>query len=107
MTRFVEGYTKKLKALGLENSVALLKIYVDDLNQAGYCLPYGSSYHNGRLYMPGLGWRGRSPPGFKMDQDTKLRIEQEANLKAQTGSTQEQREKDSAAVYRQVLPRSV
>ena len=37
----------------------LLKIYVDDSNQAGKCIPYGTKYHKGRLYIPKVGWKGR------------------------------------------------
>ena len=39
MWLFVKGYRKRLCQLSLNDQVLLMKIYVDDLNQVGYCLP--------------------------------------------------------------------
>ena len=63
MWLFTRGYRKKLCQLSLNDQILLMKIYVDDLNQVGYCLPIGSRYTNGKLYIPGQGWRGRAARG--------------------------------------------
>ena len=63
MYRFLNKYKEKLVKLSLSQQIVLLKIYVDDLNQAGLCLPLGSRYTRGKLYIPGQGWRGRASPG--------------------------------------------
>ena len=63
MYLFVKIYKSKLEKLSLSNQIVLMKLYVDDLNQAGYCLPFGSRYVNGKIYIPSLGWKGRSEPG--------------------------------------------
>ena len=57
MFRLMVGYKKRLQRLDL---VALLmKLFVEVLNQAGECLPYGSKYKDGVLYIP-EGWKGCS-----------------------------------------------
>ena len=58
MYTFATRYKAKLLNLGLYEYVVLFKIYVDDHNQAGWCLPYGTLYTAGKLYIPGKGWRG-------------------------------------------------
>ena len=63
MFSFLGGYKQKLQKLDLEASIKLLKVYVDDLNQVERCLPVGSRYEAGKLYIPREGWKGRSPPG--------------------------------------------
>ena len=55
MFTFIEGYKTKLIQLSLYDSIRMLKVYVDDLNQVGKCLPYGTQYHNGKLFLPGEG----------------------------------------------------
>ena len=93
------------------DSIKLLKVYVDDLNQVARCLPVGSRYIAGKLYVPGEGWKGRSPPGQAMSATRKKEIEQEADGQSREGSTRENQERNSAEVYRQianeVLPRSI
>ena len=54
---FQQGYKHQLHKLDLESSTVLLK---DDLDQAGYCLPLGTYYKSGKMYVPGSGWRGKS-----------------------------------------------
>ena len=65
MFMFVDGYKCKLMQLAIYESIRLMKVYVDDLNQVGVCLPYGTKYCKGRLYIPGEGggWRGRAIKG--------------------------------------------
>ena len=88
-----------------------MKIYVDDLNQAGFCLPLGSVYHHGKLFIPGKGWCGRSHKGKALSQEQKTQIELEGQAKNLEMSSQTERERWSAAIYREVaiecLPRSV
>ena len=58
MYGFLSGYKERLVKLSLSEQTVLLKLYVDDLNQAGLCLPLGTRYIKGKLYIPGQGWRG-------------------------------------------------
>ena len=58
MFTFSTKYKAKLENLQLLKKVVLLKIYVDDQNQSGWTLPYGAKYYKGKLFIPGLGWRG-------------------------------------------------
>ena len=51
--RFVNKYKDKLLRLSLSQHIVLLMIYVDNLNQAGLCLPLGTRYAKGKLYIPG------------------------------------------------------
>ena len=67
----------------------LMKLYVDDLNQAGFCLPLGTRYVRGKLYMPGLGWRGRAKPGEALTREEAKQIENEADNENSNGGTQE------------------
>ena len=53
MFKLMGGFKKRLKRLNLV--AILLKLYVDDLNQVGECLPLGSQYKEGTLYVPGQG----------------------------------------------------
>ena len=78
MFMFVDGYRLKLMQLAIYESIRLMKVYVDDLNQVGVCLPYGTKYCKGRLYIPGEGggWRGRAIKGSKMETDQKETIKQ-------------------------------
>ena len=111
MKKFTKIYKNKLNKLGLLDHTILLKVYVDDLNQAGYCLPTGTTYTNGALYLPGQGWRGKAPPGKALGHDQRQAIAMEAERLSTRETTQEDRERASAAIYRQVanevLPRSV
>ena len=52
---FTLGYKKALANLGILQHTILLKIYVDDLNQVGLRLPYGSIFRKEKLYIPGEG----------------------------------------------------
>ena len=52
MYLFSSGYRKELANLGLKDKTYLLKLYVDDLNQAGLCLPLGTWYSSGKIYIP-------------------------------------------------------
>ena len=59
-----------------------MKIYVDDLNQVGYCLPLGSRYENGKLYIPGKGWQGRARKGQAITAERMRQIETEAECES-------------------------
>ena len=111
MYSFVVRYRKKLAKLSLLDQTMLLKIYVDDLNQAGYCLPTGSKYLEGKLYIPNKGWFGRSLPGRKLTEEQKTSLETEADIVNRQIHTQDDRERQSAQIYRQIAnecrPRSV
>ena len=50
-------------SLKIEKSVKFIKICIDNQNQGGKCIPYGSYFIIGRLYWPGIGWTGRSRQG--------------------------------------------
>ena len=88
-----------------------MKIYVDDLNQVGLRLPYGSIFRKGKLYIPGEGWKGRATKGQAMSKEEKEALETEANLLALEDRTIAQEEAASARIYREVansiLPSSV
>ena len=58
MYTFSKRYKDKLTSLNLIDRVVLLKVYVDDQNQAGWTFPYGTMYLKGKIHIPGLGWRG-------------------------------------------------
>ena len=96
MCSFIGGYRQKLQKLGLNDSIKLLKVYVDDLNQVARCLPVGPRYMAGKLYVPGEGWKGRSPPGQAISATRRTEIEQEADGQSREGSTRENQEKKSA-----------
>ena len=68
---FMRIFKKKMNNLALLEEVSLLKVYVDDIDIAAPKLPYGSQYAGGKLYIPGEGWRGRSPKGQKLSIDEK------------------------------------
>ena len=78
MYRFIHRYKQRLANLHLLDKTVLLKVYVDDCNQAGARLPYGTQYAGGKLYLPGEGWRGRSPPGQKLSAEQKEQVETDA-----------------------------
>ena len=111
MYKFINGYKQKLIKLSLQEHIVLLKIYVDDLNQARLCLPFGTRYIRGKIYIPGQGWKGRAKAGDALSPEEKRSIELEANARHALGGTQAQREKESAIVYRlianDILPRSI
>ena len=79
-----------------------MKLYVDDLNQAGHCLKFGTKYRNGRLYIPGEGWRGRSHKGHRMDKEVKIEIEREAEQESTSQHSQTERERQSANIYKMI-----
>ena len=66
---------------------------MDDLNQVARCLPVGSRYEAGKLYIPGEGWKGRSPPGQALPAARKREIELEADGMSREGSTRENQER--------------
>ena len=100
MRMFTLGYKDKLQKLGLLEGIDVLKLYVDDLNQVGYCLPIGTWYQEGKMYIPGRGWTGRSQNGCGLTQEELRMIQQEADKEANTFQSQEERERRSAALYR-------
>ena len=109
---FATKYRKKLINLSLYQSTVLLKIYVDDCNQAGKCIPYGTKYHKGRLYIPKVGLKGRRNLGTEpCDENTPGLIQTEADRILETEYTERQRQEWSASVYRQIandiLPSSI
>ena len=60
MLKFVREYKNRLIRLSLYENIVLLKIYVDDLNQAGFCLLLGTRCVRSKFYIPDLGWGGRA-----------------------------------------------
>ena len=46
MFKFVREYINRLVKLSLYENIVLLKNYVDDLNQGGFCLPFGTSFES-------------------------------------------------------------
>ena len=68
-----------LSRLDILGETILLKVYVDDLNQAGLRLPYGTTFIRGRLYIPGRGWSGKAPRGQAITLDEKREIEEAAD----------------------------
>ena len=60
---FIGTIKKKMSDLSLLDQISLLKVYVDDIDIAALKLPYGTQHTGGKLYIPGQGWRGRSPKG--------------------------------------------
>ena len=111
MYGFIQQYKTLLVKLSLSDQTVLLKLYVDELNQAGLCLPLGTRYVADKLYIPGVGWRGRSRPGNGLEQNEIKQIERECNELYNTGGNQVDRERHSASIYRQIAngvrPRSV
>ena len=109
MFKLMGGFKKRLKRLNLV--AILLKLYVDDLNQAGECLPFGSQYKEGTLYVPGQGWRGRSYKGTRMTKEEKEQMVRTAEEMAASNYSQGDRERYSASIYRQLAndlcPKSV
>ena len=78
MYEFQLGYRSKLARLSLEAQILFVKIYVDDLNQGYQSLPYGSEYHNGKSYQPGIGWSGRAHNGKALTKEQMKEIETRA-----------------------------
>ena len=71
----------------------------------------GTRYIAGKLFIPGSGWKGKSPPGQKLTTEEKREIETEAKRQYTEGSTREDQEMKSAEIYRlianEVLPKSI
>ena len=99
---FSKKYKDKLTSLRLIDRVMLLKVYVDDQNQAGWTFPYGTMYLKGKIHIPGLGWRGRANKGDFILEQEKAQVEIESSNLARTLVTIEEREAWSAAVYRRI-----
>ena len=110
MRLFTTGYVRRLGRLGLKEKMEVMKLYVDDFNQIGYCLPVGAWYCNGKMFLPGLGWRGKFYSGCTLDKDRLAEVEARA-MEQSTNMDQEARERNSAAIYRcivnEVRPRSI
>ena len=108
---FITHYKRSLSRLGISKETVLLKVYVDDLNQAGLRLPYGTQYIRGRLYIPGRGWSGRAPDGQAITKEEKKEIEETAERLAMEARTPDQEEAASARVFREIantiLPDSI
>ena len=68
----------------------------------GQCLPYGTWYEHGKLYIPGKGWYRRSYNGHGMSQKKIKEIEKESNRKASIGSTKDIIERESASIYQTI-----
>ena len=101
MRLFSSGYVRRLDRLGLKDGMEVLKLYVDDFNQIGTCLPPGTWYNQGRMFMPGIGWRGRSYPGHRLSKESIKDIETRA-LEEAVNMDQETRERRSAAIFREI-----
>ena len=52
MFTFVFRYKERLMKLDIYCDLILLKVYVDDLNQVGKCLPVRTRYIAGKLFIP-------------------------------------------------------
>ena len=89
---FITHYKRSLSRLGISKETVLLKVYVDDLNQAGLRLPYGTQYIRGRLYIPGRGWSGRAPDGQAITKEEKKEIEETAQRLAMEARPPDQEE---------------
>ena len=111
MFLFSSGYKRQLTSLGLLKQTYLLKLYVDDLNQAGYCLPLGTWFKDGKIYLPGIGWRGRCRNGTRLSKEQMEEIARTAEEENARTHTVEDRERHSASIYREIAntirPRSV
>ena len=111
MFEFVLLYKQKLLRLTLYSDVLFIKVYVDDLNQCGDLLPYGTWYANGKMYRPGFGWTGISYAGTKLSETEKAAIERNSNELHRMNVSIEVRERFSAAIFRRIankcLPLSV
>ena len=84
---------------------------MDDLNQAGLRLPYGTTFLRGRLNIPGRGWSGRAPKGQAITLLEKREIEETAEKLALEPRTPQEEEAASARIYREIansiLPSSI
>ena len=63
--------------MGLRAMILFVKIYVDDMNQGGRMLPYGTYYQSGKMFRRGIGWSGKSFPGTVIQKKT---IETESEI---------------------------
>ena len=88
--------------LGILKNKIILKVYVDDLNQARLRLPYGSKFIRGRMYVPGKGWSGRAPNGQAITREEKEDIERAAEEQSLEERIQDQEEGASTAIFRQI-----
>ena len=108
---FVEGYKTRLVTLSLHQHICFIKIYVDDLNQGGDVLPYGTVYSNGKLYRPGQGWTGRAHNGQRLSRIEMESIEAQSERTALEEHTDAEEEEWSANVFQQIaneiMPRSI
>ena len=111
MYLFSVGYKRRLEKLDILKKTVLLKIYMDDLNQAGWCLPLGTFYKDGKMFVPKVGWRGRFYQGKKLSKNEMEAIEVEAIRINNSNYTRDEREAWSAGIYKQianeVMPDSV
>ena len=111
MGDMIAKYKKILMNLKIGQTVKFIKIYVDDLNQCGRCLPYGSTFLRGRLYRPSIGWTGRSWNGQAVTKEERKEIEDRGNTLFSSDYTLKDREAASAAVFREItnsiMPKSI
>ena len=78
MRLFTTGFIDKLRRHQLIHLTEVIKLYVDDLNQVGYSLPYGTWYKDGKMYVHGKGWTGRSYNESGMTKQELTEIQTEA-----------------------------
>ena len=102
MNLFSVGYKRRLEKLDILKKTVLLKIYVDDLNQAGWCLPLGTFYKDGKMFVPKVGWRGRFYQGKKLSKNETEAIMVEAIRINYSNHTRDEREAWSAGIYKQI-----
>ena len=111
MHDFAVIYKRILERVEIRKLVRFIKIYVDDKNQAGSCLPYGTKFVNGRLYRPGIGWTGKFWNGQALSRQEMDDIRIEAERLAASEYSREDKERASAQVFREIAnmckPRSI
>lgn len=102
MYGFADKCGQELRKLSLYDLIVLMKIYVVDHNQAGYCLSVSTTYTHNKLYISDYGWRETSKPGQERTNDEKKTIQKHANLIYSQGVTQEEGERMSAVIYYEI-----
>ena len=102
MFTFINKYRHRLEKYNLLKEIVLQKVYIDDLNQAGRCLPVGTTYVAEKLYIPNQGLVGRSPTGQALPAWKMTEVEQEADRLNKQKTSREDRVRMSAAVYREI-----
>ena len=96
MRRFARKYTTKLKELGIAKYVHLMKIYVDDNNLGMLRLERGTKFIEGRLYRPGVGWKGkRLANDLTEEQIVDIKVKADLDNEAEEDIVAEEDERDS------------